>query len=95
MAMTVPDYPRIGAAIRQFRLERHLAQKQLAALAGTSSTILSLVERDRHVPALRTVYACAAAMGCRISDLFVRAESLPPVPCPHMPASRNVHNRPH
>ena len=93
--MTVSEYPRVGAAIRQFRLERHLAQKQLAALAGTSSTILSLLERDRHVPALRTVYACAEAMNVRVSDLFVRAESLPPLPCPHLPASRNVHNRPH
>lgn len=64
-----------GEAVRSERRRRGLTQAQLAELAGLHHNYISLIERGRTAPALDTVYALAAALGCKASRLVAIAES--------------------
>lgn len=58
---------RIGASVRAQRLEAGLTQKQLAARAGITQTVLSRVESGAGNPTLALLEALAAALGAELN----------------------------
>jgi len=62
------DDTQFGAAIRAVRLRRALTQQRLAALAGVSRPIVSLIERGRlEETSVRTVRQVAAILGVSVT----------------------------
>jgi transcriptional regulator with XRE-family HTH domain len=60
-------------AIRRRRLEAGLSQESLAYTAGLSRNHIQLMERGIGAPpnpTLRTLYALADALACRVVDLL-------------------------
>jgi transcriptional regulator with XRE-family HTH domain len=60
--------------IRKLRTEMSVSLETLAAEAGISKNMLSLVERGEGNPSWSTVEGIAAALGLSISRLAKRAE---------------------
>jgi transcriptional regulator with XRE-family HTH domain len=62
------DDVQFGASVRAVRLRRSLTQEQLAAAAGVSRSIVSLIERGRtEETSVRTVRRVAAILGVSIT----------------------------
>lgn len=59
-----------GAAVRQAREERGIAQGVIADAAGISLTYLSLVERGENTPTLTVVFRICDALGVSPSELL-------------------------
>jgi transcriptional regulator with XRE-family HTH domain len=66
---------KIGAAIKQFRLEMGATQEAIALEAGTFAGNLSKIERGQQLPSLDLLEKLAVALGARVSDLYALAES--------------------
>jgi transcriptional regulator with XRE-family HTH domain len=64
----------LGAVIRELRTEKGVTLEALAADAGISKNMLSLIERGEGNPSWSTVEGIAAALGISISQLAKRAE---------------------
>ncbi|MBN9623384.1 MAG: helix-turn-helix transcriptional regulator [Actinobacteria bacterium] len=64
----------MGAAIRDLRTKKGVSLEALAADAGVSKNMLSLIERGEGNPSWSTVEGIAAALGLSISQLAKRAE---------------------
>ncbi len=64
----------LGAAIRDLRTKKGVSLEALAADAGVSKNMLSLIERGEGNPSWSTVEGIAAALGLSISQLAKRAE---------------------
>lgn len=56
------------------RRDADLKQYQLAEAAGISKSHMSDLEAGKYQPTLATLGRIAAALGCELSDLIVRAE---------------------
>ncbi|MGC8642161.1 MAG: substrate-binding domain-containing protein [Isosphaeraceae bacterium] len=56
--------------LRDRRTERGWSQEKLARRAGLSRAGVSAIETDRLVPSTAAALALAAALGCRVEDLF-------------------------
>lgn len=56
------------------RLERNLDQPELAALVGTTPSMISRLENYRCLPIPETLSALLAALGCEIDDIYDDAE---------------------
>jgi transcriptional regulator with XRE-family HTH domain len=65
---------KIGAAIKQVRLERGATQEQVALEAGTFAGNISKIERGQQLPSLDLLEKIAAALETRVSSLYARAE---------------------
>lgn len=65
---------KIGAAIRQIRLERGATQEAVALEAGTFAGNISKIERGQQLPSLDLLEKIAAALQTRVSSLYLRAE---------------------
>ena len=70
--------PEIGALARQIsaniirlRRQRHLTQIELARRIGMPGPAFNAVEKGLHVPAGRTMYLLAKALGVTPNDLFI------------------------
>jgi transcriptional regulator with XRE-family HTH domain len=50
--------------------------QRLAEIAGLSTSIVSLIERDQRTPSLDTLFRLADALGMRLGPLITRAEGL-------------------
>jgi XRE family transcriptional regulator, regulator of sulfur utilization len=61
--------PALGAAVRQLRLERGLAQEDLAHSAGVRTATISVLERGRSNPSWATVRKIARALGVPLAEL--------------------------
>ena len=61
-------------AVRQLRQARGLEQAELARLCGVSRQTVSSIERGRTDPSTALSLALAAALRCRVEDLFWLAE---------------------
>lgn len=48
--------------------------QRLAEIAGLSTSIVSLIERDQRTPSLDTLFRLADALGMRLGPLITRAE---------------------
>jgi transcriptional regulator with XRE-family HTH domain len=64
----------LGAVIRELRTEKGVSLETLAADAGISKNMLSLIERGEGNPSWSTVEGIAAALGLSVSQLAKRAE---------------------
>jgi transcriptional regulator with XRE-family HTH domain len=64
----------LGAAIRELRTKNGASLEALAADAGISKNMLSLIERGEGNPSWSTVEGIAAALGIAVSQLAKRAE---------------------
>ncbi len=56
--------------VRAFRLERGWSQAELAQRSGISRTAVSAIEIQRLTPSVSAALALAAALECRVEDLF-------------------------
>lgn len=56
--------------VREKREGRQLTQAVLAERVNFSRQELSSIERGRYYPSLKTAFALARELGCRIEDLF-------------------------
>ena len=60
----------LGARIKQLRTERGLQQRQLAAKAELTPSMVSQIESGRLTPSLHTLGKLAAVLGVPIASLF-------------------------
>lgn len=63
---------RVGDRIRAIRRERHLTQVELARRVGIRAGPMNQIERGRHVPSGRVLYALANILDVPADDLFGR-----------------------
>ena len=67
---------RIGLAVKRHRVHlEHLEQKELAAKAGISQGAVSLIENGER-SSLASLEKIALALGYKLSDLILMAESI-------------------
>lgn len=60
----------MGEIISRLRRSAGITQTKLAAMMGVNQTAVSQWERDAVRPATDKLPALAAALGCRIDELF-------------------------
>ena len=63
-----------AAVLRDVRLEKGLSQEKLALDSGYHRTYVSLLERGRQNPSLRTVLALAAVLKVPAASLVEKTE---------------------
>ncbi len=56
--------------IRALRVERDLAQGQLAAALGVSRQTINSIENERYIPSLPLALALARFFGTTIEEMF-------------------------
>jgi transcriptional regulator with XRE-family HTH domain len=59
-----------GRVLRRLREDRGLSQEQLAFESGLHRTYISLIERGKRSPSLRTIQKIALALGSRLSAVI-------------------------
>ena len=59
-----------GRVLKRLREEKGLSQEQLAFESGLHRTYISLIERGKRSPSLRTVQKIASALGSRLSAVM-------------------------
>lgn len=64
----------LGQAIRQRRFDAGVSQESLAMDCGLNPSNLGKVERGERNSSTLTLGRIAAALNCRISDLFLSAD---------------------
>ena len=73
---TSQQQPSLGKAIRELRQKRGASLKTLAADAGITLNMLSLIERGEGNPTWATVNGIAKALGVSVAELANAAEGL-------------------
>lgn len=73
---TPQPQPALGAAIRELRKKRGATLETVAAEAGITLNMLSLIERGEGNPTWATVQRVAAALSVPVSELAGVAERL-------------------
>jgi transcriptional regulator with XRE-family HTH domain len=63
-----------GRALRQQRAIRGLSQEGMADLCGMDRTYVSLLERGRRSPTIRTVHQLCNSLKLRPSEFFAHVE---------------------
>jgi transcriptional regulator with XRE-family HTH domain len=63
-----------GRVLQEIRLERGMSQERLALESGYHRTYVSLLERGRNVPSLRTIFRLASVLQIAPSELIHRVE---------------------
>lgn len=66
---------RIGARIREFRVDRSLTLDGLARLADVSRAMLSRIERGESSPTAQLLNKVCGGLGITLSALFAKAET--------------------
>jgi len=66
----------LGAALREFRVNKALSQEELAHRASLHPTWISHLESGRENPSWATVRRLATALDITVADLAARAEAL-------------------
>ncbi len=61
---------KLGAKIRQLRLERDLSGKELAALTEVSPSLISQIENDITTPSIDVMRRIAKAINVAVGDFF-------------------------
>ena len=64
----------IGVVIKEKREEENLTQEQLAERAMLSVDFISLLERGKRSPSLKSLGALAKALNIQIRDFFCEAK---------------------
>jgi transcriptional regulator with XRE-family HTH domain len=65
-----------GEAVRDHRDVNGMSQEDLAVACGRHRTYVSLIERGRNSPSLRTIDVMAGALGVLPYDLVAYADAL-------------------
>jgi transcriptional regulator with XRE-family HTH domain len=73
---TPQPQPGLGKAIRELRHKRDASLKKVAADAGITLNMLSMIERGEGNPTWATVRRIAAALGVTVSELAKAAEKI-------------------
>ena len=60
----------LGNRLRELRAERDLTQAALAEAVGVSRKTINTVENGVFVPSTTLALKLAAALGCRVEDVF-------------------------
>jgi transcriptional regulator with XRE-family HTH domain len=63
-----------GDLLRRFRGSADLTQEDLAERTGLTTQAISLLERGRNSPSLRTIFRLAEVLGVKPSELLDRVE---------------------
>lgn len=66
-----------GARLRAERMTRGLSQRQLAAAAGVTSAMISMVEQNRTSPSVATLKKILGGLGMSLGAFFSQAEASP------------------
>lgn len=75
-AMSVPDQPALGAAVKAIRTEKKISQVALSEATGFRQSWVSAVEHGRHNPSFTNLVRLAGGLGVQTSTLVRRAEKL-------------------
>lgn len=67
---------RLGLKVADLRLQLNLAQKELADEAGTTTKVISQLERGVSVPSVEKLADIAAALHAELADLFEFSEDV-------------------
>jgi transcriptional regulator with XRE-family HTH domain len=67
-----------GRVLRQFRKERGLSQEDLAFESGYHRTYISLLERGKKSPSLKTIFQLAKALNIEPSEIIGRIQEIGP-----------------
>jgi len=59
-----------GLALQQLRKEKNLSQEELGFESGYHRTYISLLERGKKSPSLKTIFKLAKALGVTPSDII-------------------------
>ena len=62
--------PRVKNKVRAMRLDRSLAQGQLAQAMGVSRQTINSIENDRYTPSLPLAMALARYFGVTVEEIF-------------------------
>lgn len=68
--------PALGQAVRAIRLELEISQEAVALDAEMDPSWLSHIENGRRNPSWATVQRIADALGVKVSEVALRAESI-------------------
>ncbi|MFC1714852.1 helix-turn-helix domain-containing protein [Candidatus Poribacteria bacterium] len=68
---------KIGKAIKLFRINLGLSQKELAQRAAVSINYLSLIENDRRVPSNKLLERLAVELNTSTSQILLQASEKP------------------
>lgn len=63
-----------GKAVRAVRMERGIAQEELAALAGIERSHMGKIERGEHMPTLALILKVALALRVSAAELIAATE---------------------
>jgi len=63
-------------ALHRIRRERQISQEELGFQSGYHRTYISLLERGKMNPSLRTILSLSAALGMPAAELVVSVERL-------------------
>lgn len=76
MGALTPAHAALGAAMRELRRERGIAQEALALSAGLNRGYYGDVERGERNVSLGNILKITRALDVRPSELFARAETI-------------------
>ena len=68
----------LGKRLRQLRAERGVSQEAFADMCGLHRTAMSLLERGKRVPSLRTLLTISQGFGISLSDLLEDVDKVVP-----------------
>jgi transcriptional regulator with XRE-family HTH domain len=75
-----PDTAALGQQIRELRIRKGIALRELAKRARVSPSLLSQIERGKGAPSVKTLYALVGALEVPIAQVF--EPRLPPAATP-------------
>jgi len=64
---------KLGASIREARIEKAISQEQLAEFASISKNYVGNIERGEYDMTVSVLHRVASALRCRASDLLASA----------------------
>ena len=67
-----------GQILRQLRSEKGLSQEDLAFESGYHRTYISLLERGKKSPSLKTIFQLAKALNIDASEIIGRIQKMGP-----------------
>lgn len=68
--MRLGDLPSVKNQVRELRVQRGLAQGQLAEAMGVSRQTINSIENDRYTPSLPLAISLARYFGVTVEEMF-------------------------
>lgn len=65
-----------GQILKQERIKKAFSQEELAYLSDLDRTFISMLERGKRQPSLKTIFVLTSALGIRPSQLLHDIENL-------------------